>query len=344
MAHLPSQSPEDLAAHERLRALASFLPIILWEVDLDGIVTLSEGKGLKALGFEPGQLVGVSIYDLYKGNDHFIENNRRAFRGEEFTALSEIPGGVFLEFRMGPKRDADGKVIGLAGVGIDVTERVRMANAVHGLSRRLWAVLEDERRRIARELHDEAGQTVTALKMLLDRAARSGEPEEMRALLCEATKLCGNVLEELRRISLDLRPGSLDELGLRPSVEELVLRFERAAGIDAHLDAPATLPPVDPDAQAAIYRFVQEALTNVSRHAKATRVDVRMLADAGRLSVETSDDGVGFVPSTALAGTGLGLIGMTERSRMLGGQLVIDSAPGRGTRIRLELPLVMPSG
>lgn len=326
---------------ERLRTLLRFLPVVIWEVDENGIVTQSEGRGLAALGFRPGELVGRSVFDIYGDNPRVHENARRAMAGEEFTDLTDL-GGVFLEVRMGPKRDATGRVIGIAGMGIDVTERVRMANAVHGLSRRLWAVLEEDRRRISREIHDEAGQTVTALKLLLDRASRSADPKEVQCLLQEGAKLCGCVLEELRRISHDLTPGSLDVLGLRPSIEELVMRFERAAGIEVRLDAPPLLPDVDKDAQAAIYRFVQEALTNVSRHAHASRVAVRLAADERGLSVETSDDGVGFVPSEALTGSGLGLIGMKERSRMLGGTLAIESAPGRGTRIRLDLPLVSP--
>lgn len=334
-----SERKDDLDdAERRVRSLVSFLPVVIWEVDVEGIITLSEGKGLAALGFAPGQLVGLSVFEMYKDRPDLTENTRRALRGEEFTALAEV-GDVSLEVRMGPKRDEQGRVIGVAGVGIDVTERVRMAKAEQGFSRRLFSVLEDERRRIARELHDEAGQTVTALKLLLDRAGRSQDAAEMRALICDATRLCGSVLEELRRISLDLRPGSLDVLGLLPSVEELVLRFGRSAGIAATLEAPAVLPAVDADAQAAIYRFVQEALTNVSRHAKATRVGVRMRLSAERVSVEAVDDGVGFVPSKALCGSGLGLIGMTERSRMLGGKLVIDSSPGRGTTIRLYVPL-----
>lgn len=333
-----STSPSD---SERLRTLVRFLPVVIWETDAEGVVTLSEGRGLAALGWEPGELVGRSVFELYADHPESGENARRALRGEEFSTLTDV-GGVFIEAHMGPRRDPSGRIVGIAGVGMDVTDRVRMANAVHGLSRKLWAVLEEERRRVSRELHDEAGQTVTALKLLLDRAARAVDPAEAQLLLCESAKLCGSVLEELRRISHDLMPGSLDVLGLRPSLEELVLRFERAAGIEARLDAPMMMPVVDKDAQAAIYRFVQEALTNVSRHARASRVDVRMQTHDTGLSVEAADDGVGFVPASALTGSGLGLIGMTERSRMLGGRLVIDSAPGRGTRIRLDLPLISP--
>lgn len=324
-------------ARRHLRSLLAVAPVVIWELDKDGVVTLSEGRALAALGLAPQQLVGQSVFDVYKDRPDVMDSARRALAGDEFTVVSEF-GETFLEARFTPKRDESGAIVGMVGVGIDVTEHVRMQRAVQGLSRRLWAVLEEERRRIARELHDEAGQTMTALKLLLDRAAHS-EPDESRKLICEAKTLCSSVLEELRRISLDLRPGGLDELGLRPSLEALVDRFGRTAGVQARLDAPETMPCVEPDAQAAIYRFVQEALTNVTRHARAKNVDVRMLAAPKRMYVEAQDDGVGFVPAQAFGGPGLGLIGMKERSRMLGGRLVVDSAPGRGTRIRLELPL-----
>lgn len=322
---------------DRLRSVVNFLPVVLWELDMEGIVTLSEGKALAALGFKPGELVGKSVFDLYDRED-FAENTRRALAGEAFTVVADL-GDLILESSFSPKLDDTGRQVGVVGVGFDITEHVRMQRAVAGLSRRLWAVLEEERGRIARELHDEAGQTMTALKLLLDRAETSEDRAESRRLVVEAGELCGTVLDELRRISLDLRPGAVDVVGLRPSIEALVSRFARASGIAASLDAPESLPDAAPDAQAAMYRFVQEALTNVTRHARATKVDVRLQILGKKLSVQVSDDGVGFVPARALSGTGLGLIGMKERARMLGGRLVIDSTPGRGTRVRLELPI-----
>jgi len=329
------------ARNQRLRSVTNFLPVVIWEFDTQGIITLSEGKALASLGFKPGELVGQSVFDLYKERPDFMEHSRRALTGDEFTVVTEIGGNVFLESKFTPKLDEKGTQIGVVGVAMDITEHVRMERAVAGLSRRLWAVLEEERRRIARELHDEAGQTMTALKLLLDRASAMEDRAASQKLVAEAIGLCGSVLDEVRRISQDLRPGALDILGLRPSLVALVERFERAAGpgIVARLDAPDALPLMDPDAQAAAYRFVQEALTNVTRHASAKRVDVRIQSDGTRLLIETADDGIGFVPAQGLAGSGLGLIGMKERSRMLGGRLVIDSSPGRGTRIRLELPL-----
>jgi two-component system, NarL family, sensor histidine kinase UhpB len=327
---------------DRLRSIASYLPVVLWEIDAKGIITLSEGKALSAMGLEPGELVGRSIFDLYPDRPDFSHNTRRALAGEAFSTVADV-GDRILESSFLPKSDENGKTIGMVGVAVDITEHIRMQRTVAGLSRRLWAVLEEERGRIAREIHDEAGQTMTALKLLIDRAHSSKDHEESRTLLVEATSLCGTVLEALRRISRDLRPGGVDIIGLRPSIAVLVERFERAAGISAQLFAPETLPEIDPDAQAAIYRFIQEALTNVTRHAQATRVDVRIEASDKGLVVETVDDGLGFIPAAALAGAGLGLIGMKERSRMLGGRLVIDSAPGRGTRVRLELPLPIPA-
>ncbi len=322
----------------RLFALINALPVIIWEVERSGLITLSEGKGLAAIGFEPHQLVGQNLFELYRERPEFIVNHRRALAGEEFSVVSAV-GDTHLESHLRPLRDESGEIVGVVGVAIDVTDRIRMERAVQGLSRRLWGILEEERGRVARELHDEAGQAMTALKLLLNRAAAAPDLASAGPLVSEAQTLCGNVLEELRRISFDLRPGSLDVLGLGPSLDALVERFGRAGVTEVRFEAPPSMPGIERDVEAAVYRFVQESLTNVSRHARAKVVSVRVSTEDDRLHVEVADDGVGFVPSRALSGGGLGLIGMTERSRMLGGKLIIDSAPGRGSSLRMDLPI-----
>ena len=196
---------------------------------------------------------------------------------------------------------------------------------------------EDERRRIAREIHDEAGQTLTALKLNLDLALRERSRAKRNARLTEASGFAARVLDELRRIAHDLQPGPLEQLGLKASLRALCQSFRKKTGVECEttLELPKGAPL---DAESTIFRFVQEALTNVARHARARTVSLKVETERASLVVSIADDGIGF-DIHALDGDGLGLAGMRERARILGGELIVDSSPGRGTRLQLSLPV-----
>lgn len=192
------------------------------------------------------------------------------------------------------------------------------------LTRLLLRAQEDERRRIARELHDEAGQILTAVKIELDLDGRK-----------EASAMIGRALDQVRDLSNLLRPTVLDDLGLSPALRGLVEDFGRRTRIEAALEGEDALPALAPEVQVAIYRVVQEALTNVARHANASRAWVRLAATDGEVRVTVEDDGQGLsgepVPH-------LGLLGMRERVTELGGSLAIEGRPGAGVRIAAVLP------
>lgn len=218
------------------------------------------------------------------------------------------------------------------------TENARRLDELRALSRRVWSVQEEERRRIARELHDEAGQSMTALKLNLDLARKEGDAELMRGRLAKAATLAGEVLEELRRIARDLRPASLDDLGLVPAVRALVDGFGKRLGIASAFESRGPLPAPDGDTAATVYRFVQEALTNVARHSGAATVTVTLDVAPDALRVQVVDDGVGFDPLQSITEGRLGILGMRERARILGGRVYLESKPGGGARLELELP------
>lgn len=220
-----------------------------------------------------------------------------------------------------------------------VRENTQSVEYLRALSKRLWTVQEEERERIARELHDEAGQAMTALKLNLDLARRESDLTRVRARIAEAADLAGTVLEELRRISSDLRPGGLHELGLVPTLRALVEGFGKRNGLVAEFDSTAeVVPHPDSDAASTAFRFVQEALTNVARHAHAswTRVSLENTA-SGLFRITVEDDGVGFGSSSLLDGQ-LGLLGMRERARVLGGSLLLELTLEKGARLVLEIP------
>jgi PAS domain S-box-containing protein len=224
-------------------------------------------------------------------------------------------------------------------------EQVRAGREhLQALSRQLLDVQEAERRHIARELHDEVGQALTGLKLLLDMSTRL-PPDEATASLGEAQAMVNELMALVRDLSLDLRPAMLDDLGLLPT---LLWHLERyTAQTDVHVTFKHTRLEgrrFTPEVETAAYRIVQEALTNVARHATVSEVWVRLWADQETLGVQIEDRGTGFDPQAALAaGATTGLAGMRERAVLLGGQLTVESAPGAGTYVTAELPLGDPT-
>ncbi len=208
------------------------------------------------------------------------------------------------------------------------------------LSRRLVEVQEGERRTIARELHDEAGQSLTALLFGLRLLEREpGDAAAVSARAGDLKRTAEEVLENLHRLAANLRPASLDHLGLEPAMRQHLDSIERTYGLTVRFKALGLdgerLPPV---VETTLYRVVQEALTNVVRHAKASSVDVLAERRGGRVMVMVEDDGVGFDAERAATSGQLGLLGMRERAETLGGTLNIESTPSSGTTVVVEVP------
>jgi signal transduction histidine kinase len=205
------------------------------------------------------------------------------------------------------------------------------------LSDRLINIQEQERTRIARELHDDLGQSLTALKM------------DVGALLKEtgATPLRDRILTTLdrtvsavQRISSELRPSVLDDLGIVAAIESESRLFEERTGVECELSLPETLD-VDPAIATVIYRIFQEALTNVSRHSNAARVEVRLRQRGDDVFLDVRDDGIGLNDAQIEASSSLGLIGMRERADLVGGSVTFTGVPSRGTIISVRLPRVV---
>ncbi len=204
---------------------------------------------------------------------------------------------------------------------------------------------EEERKRIARELHDETAQLLAALLIRIRVVKNASDPAAVASLLDDMREQIGGALEGVRRFARGLRPPALDELGLIPAIESHVRSIRTITEIDLSLDADDDVGGLPPEAELAVYRIVQEALSNVVRHSGAVRAAVRVTRDPDRLVVTIEDDGHGFnVPEVRAAGRGLGLFGMGERAAYLGGRVDVQSAPGTGTRVRAEIPLGDPDG
>ena len=205
---------------------------------------------------------------------------------------------------------------------------------------------EAERKRISQELHDEMGQALTAIIYNLEMSLRDLPPglgQTTRERLVEAYSLTLRTLEQVRLLSLDLRPAMLDDLGLVPALRSYVGRYTRRTGIEVAFEAIGMEEQLSPEMETALYRIVQEALTNVARHAQAQSIRLRLERKACAVAVVVQDDGRGFdVEETRESNpsdSGVGLIGIEERVHALGGKLGIFSRPGQGTVLSVEMPL-----
>jgi signal transduction histidine kinase len=212
---------------------------------------------------------------------------------------------------------------------------------LRALSRRLLEVQEQERARLARDLHDDIGQVLTALKIRLETLARGDPGASVRLLDCiENTH---HALERVRQLSFALRPAQLDDLGLEAALRSHVQRQAGMGGVKAHFELAGPSPAVAPDVETACFRVAQEAMTNALRHARAANVWVRLAAGDGRLELTVRDDGAGFDLEAArrrgAAGASLGLVGMEERIAQAGGALEVRTAPGKGTVLLATFPL-----
>lgn len=242
--------------------------------------------------------------------------------------------------------DEDGKATRLMGVTIDITERVRATTALRAkaqqlrlLSRRVLEVQETERRRIAHELHDELGQSLTAIKINLQahESLHHRSPDEVRA---ENLRIIDAAMQHLRELALALRPSVLDDLGLVPAISGIAEQMATRSGFKVHFYCTLADSRLSPNVETACFRIAQEALTNITRHARAKHVHIDLYHEGDELILGIQDDGVGFdvaaMRARATCGGSIGVLGMQERAMLIGGQLVIESSLGSGTEIRMR--------
>jgi signal transduction histidine kinase len=234
------------------------------------------------------------------------------------------------------------------------TDALRRAEELTQLNQRL-AVLtsrlidaqEGERRRIARELHDDVGQALTALKLTLQAIQMASDPDEIRLGIADAVATAASAIQRVRDLSLDLRPSLLDDLGLPAAVRWYVDRQARRAGIEARVDVAPDLPALTRDQGTTLFRILQEAVTNVFKHAQATSLGIELSRADRDVRLAVCDNGIGFdadlAQTRAMLGASVGLLSMGERAQLAGGRLAIASQPGTGTTVTVWLPIDVPA-
>ena len=265
----------------------------------------------------------------------------RSFLGVPIVIGGKAYGNLYLTEKEGGEFDevdeesvivlADWAAIAIANARSVARDRLRRTMEASERERKFWA----------RELHDETLQGLAALRVLLGSALRVGTPEAMTRAMTQATDELGGEIEKLRGLITELRPAALDQLGLMAAIEALTERAAATAGLEINT---AFAPPeiwarerLDPELERTTYRLVQEALTNVVKHARAERVDLHVSMNGDAVTVTVRDDGIGF--DSATTSEGFGLVGMRERLELIGGRVDISSAPGQGTEVRAELPV-----
>ena len=227
----------------------------------------------------------------------------------------------------------------------DATERIRAQGELAAYAAQASAIREQEKTRVARELHDELAQSLTALKMdtiwLRDNLA--GDPQGAAARLGGMLTMLDGAVAATRRIAADLRPLVLDDLGLASAIEWLVQNFTQRHNVPCTLDMDEDMELHEPYAT-AVFRIVQESLVNVAKHARAGQVHVRVVRGDDEVTLEVRDDGAGFQPGTPRKSGSLGLAGLRERAQLLKGTVQIDSAPGAGTTVHAAIPIRRGAG
>jgi PAS domain S-box-containing protein len=321
--------------------LLSQIPCRVWTTDTELKFIASSVAELAGLAGVPTPYIGMDIIDYYQTEDAdhpAIVAHHQAAKGKSATFEIEQEG-VTLDCRVEPLRDMSGDIIGVVGVAFDITDRRNTEVQLSALAARLVEVQEEERRTISRELHDELGQSLTVLQMMLARAAETTH-EKFSAGHDEAQALIKDMIARVRKLTLDLGLSTLDDLGLLPTLLEYFKRQSTLTGLNINFKHTGlNKKKLSLAISSTAYRIVQESLTNVIRHAGVDSVRVLAWADYKTLIIRVEDIGVGFNPAKLVVGKTGGLQGIRERVRLLGGKLEIESAPDKGTCLIAELPL-----
>ncbi len=354
------------ALQQRLAAIVEASRDAIVSCTLDGRITSWNQGAEQIFGYRGDQAIGRPVRELIRGVEAGAgaEQDRRIFQprhdssasgAEEVVRLRRDGRPVTLSVVTSVVPDGAGGVSAIAAIFRDVTEarrrddELRRLLAAQGererrmraLTARLNTLREEERTRISREVHDGLGQLLTGLKMNLRWMARrlaAGTPvAALQERLAETETLVDQTVTSVQRIAVELRPSALDALGLPAAIRDEVRRFEARSGIETTVQID-DVAPVEPAVATALFRILQELLTNVARHAQARSLCVALADEDGARVMRVSDDGVGLPPQALAGGGSLGVLGMTERAAAVGGTLSLDARACGGTLATVRVP------
>ena len=336
----------------RLQAFMDNSPSVMFIKDLEGRYIHANKQFQKSFGLTEQQIIGKTDHEIFSREQaaQFRTDDRTVLESgvsREFEETAQYADGqrVNIVYKF-PIADAAGTIVAIGGIATDITDRRRAeqelkmyADRLQSLSRRLVEAQENYRRELSRELHDRVGQNLTALNINLEILLNS-LPASLKAQrgprLMDSLALVNSTADAIEDVMSELRPPMLDDYGLPAALRWLSKQFTQRTGIAVALKDSGQLERMDPAIEIALYRIVQEALTNVAKHAQARHVDIIVANDPGGISLTIVDDGIGFDPASMdqrATKTGWGVINMRERAQAVGGTLTIESAPGKGTHV-----------
>lgn len=341
--------------NQRLRSLFERAPVAIWITEQDRVVFANLACA-QLLGLpDPGQLVGRSIFELLSPGFHEpVRGHLQTLEKDDavsvLVAAIQHADGTLREVELVVAVLPDHERSFVQMVINDITQRtrekkdlLRSRRTLRELSASLVEAREEERQRIARELHDELGQRLTALKLEMTACLRDHPNVALADRAQGMLEMLDDTVASARRIAMDLRPLMLDDLGLAEAIDWLVQQFKRRTGIGVSVRLDKALSGLPPSLATTLYRIVQEALTNITRHAQASEVAITLVNRGQELHLTIQDNGVGFAGASRTRNAGsFGLLGIRERVLMLGGRLSVGNAEGGGARLVVRVPLVRP--
>jgi PAS domain S-box-containing protein len=341
-------------AQNRLAAIVESSDDAIVSKNLDGVITSWNKAAERMFGYTAEEAIGENITliippDRLDEEVDILARIRVGERVDHFETVRKRKDGTLFDIAVtiSPVKDSTGRIIGASKVGRDISEHKRMERALKDveLSGRLLQLQDEEKRRLARELHDGAGQLLAALSINISAVAKEKARLSPRVRRCaeENGSLIEQAISEIRTVSYLLHPPLLDELGLKSALGEYVHGFGERSNVRVSLELPTDLERLPHNVELSLFRIVQECLTNIHRHSGSATARVRLSRTAGEVQLEVTDQGRGIDRETEenfLAGktSGVGLRGMLERVRQIGGTLQIKSN-GKGTSVQAVLPI-----
>jgi PAS domain S-box-containing protein len=346
-------------ASARLAAIVESSDDAIIGKDLNGIITSWNQGAERIFGYTASEMIGFSILRLIPAGRHheeiqILEKLKRGESLRHFETVRQTKDGRLIDISVtaSPITDSAGKVIGVSKVARDITES-RQAEKnlrdsreqMRALLARLESLREEERIRISREIHDELGQRLTVLRMRLQLMERQfeemeGSPEFNTLLdrIVEMSELVDEIVRVVQEVAAQLRPGVLDKLGLGSALQYESRRFLERTGISWEVRLPETEPVVSTEVTTALFRIFQECLANIARHAHATKVETALNLEEGWVTLRVQDNGRGITEAEMADPASLGLLGMKERTALLGGKIAFQRDTEGGTIVTVRIP------
>ena len=335
-------------SEERFRLIANTAPVMIWMSDVDKQVTYVNQRWLDFTGWPVDVVPGhrwiehIHPNDIERCGDAYVKafDQRQPFQVEH--RLRRHDGEYRWTVSTGvPRYDADGSFTGYVGTAVDVTERKLAEDTLSTLSQRLIQAQELERSRLARELHDNIGQQLTLLLLRLEVVKQRVEVPmpELGQEIGSAIETAATLSRDVQGLSHRLHSTQLTHVGLEAAARAVCKELSERTTVDVRFHSKSSLADLTEDVSLCLYRVLQEALQNAVKHSRSRHIDVWLGNDASGVELIVRDSGIGFEPNTASQGRGLGLVGMKERLKSVGGELTIDARRSAGTTIRARVPL-----